>query len=106
MCFDYNTTLGRAIQLQFDGPLCNGWQTLGILDDVLGTFWKGLWRLHVPKKIKLFWWQIGHNMVPVDEWLGKRGGPIACPLCSSPIETLRHCLWDCPKAQRVLYNIA
>ena len=31
----------------------------------------------------------------------KRGAPIVCPLCSSPIETLRHCLWHCPQAQRV-----
>ena len=84
-----------------DGPLHNSWWTLGILNEVLGTLWKGLWRLYVPEKIKIFWWQIGHNMVPIGEWLGKCGCSIASPLCSSPIETLRHCLSDCPQAQRV-----
>ena len=52
----------------------------------------------MPEKIKLFWWQIGHNVVPVGEWLGKRGG---LTLRSLPIETLRHCLWDFPQAQKV-----
>ena len=99
--FEYSTKLGRTLQLQLDGPIRNGWRTLGIPDEVLITFWKGLWRLHMPEKIKLFWWQIGHNVIPVGEWLGKRGGPIGCPLCSSPIESLRHCLWDCPQAQKV-----
>ena len=55
----------------------------------------------MPENIKLFWWQIGHNMVLVGEWLGKRGGPLGCPLCSLPMETLRHCLWDYPQAQKV-----
>ena len=87
--FDYETKMGQAIQLHLDGPLHNGWRTLGILNEVLSTFWKGLWRLHMPKKIKFFWCQISHNVTPVGEWLGKRGCLIACPLYSSPIETLR-----------------
>ena len=99
--FDYTTKLGRTLQLQRGGPLRNGWRTLGIPDEVLIAFWKGLWRLHMPEKIKLFWWQIGHNVVPVGEWLDKHGGPLGCPLCSRPIETLRHCLWDCPQAQNI-----
>ena len=66
---------------------------------------------HLPSKLfgkqydrmllKCFWWQIGHNVVPVGEWLDKHGGPLGCPMCSLPIETLRHCLWDCPQAQKV-----
>ena len=40
--FEYNTKLGQTLQLQLDGPLHNGWQTLGILDKVLDNFWKGL----------------------------------------------------------------
>ena len=72
----------------------NGSRTLGIPDEVLITFWKGLQCLHLSEKIKLFWWQIVHNVVPVGEWLRKRGDPIVCPLCSSPIETLRHCQQD------------
>ena len=98
---EYITKLGQTLQLQLDGPLGNDWVTLGIPIEVLLTFWKGLWRLHMPEKIKLFWWQISHNVVPVGEWLGKRGSLIVCPLCSeSPIETLGHCLWDCPQDQK------
>ena len=40
-------------------------------------------------------------VVPVGEWVGKRGSPLGCPLFSSPIESLRHCLWDCSQAQKV-----
>ena len=104
--FDYNTKLGRNLQLQLGAPLRNGWRTVGIPNEALITFWKGLWRRHMPEKIKLFWWQIGHNVVPVGEWLGKRGSPLGHPLCFSPIETLRHCLWDCPQAQKVWDRVA
>ena len=89
--FEYNTKLGRTLQLPLDNPLRNGRRIVGIPDEVLSTFWKGLWSLNVLEKIKLFWRQISHNMVPVGEWLGKCGAPIVCPLCSSPIETPRHC---------------
>ena len=34
----YNTKLGRTIQMQWECPLHNGWQTLAILDEVLDTF--------------------------------------------------------------------
>ena len=40
-------------------------------------------------------------MVHVGKWLGKCGSSIACPLCSSPIETLRHYFGDCFQAQMV-----
>ena len=54
-------------QVKEGEPTYNGWRTLGIPDEALITFWKGLWRLHMPEKIKHFWWQIGHNVVPVGE---------------------------------------
>ena len=47
--FEYSTKLGRTLQWQLDGPIRNGWRTLGIPDEVLNTFWKGLWRLHMPE---------------------------------------------------------
>ena len=99
--FDYNIKLGRVIQILREGPLCNGWRIVSIPDEVLGTFWKGLLCLHVPEKIKLFWWKIGHNVVLVGEWLGKWGSMIVCRHCFACIEILRHYLWDCPQAQRV-----
>ena len=74
--------------MQREGPLNNGRWTLGIPDEVLGTFSKGLWHLHVLEKIKLLWWQISHNMVLVGEWLGKHGGSIVCPLYFAPTETM------------------
>ena len=37
----------------------------------------------------------------VGKWLDKHGGPTSCPLCSSPIETLRHYLRGFLQAQRV-----
>ena len=40
-------------------------------------------------------------MVPIGKWLGKHNGPLGSLVCSSPIEALRHCLWDCPQAQKV-----
>ena len=40
--FEYNDKLGWTLQLQLDGPLRNGWRTLGIPDELLITFWKGL----------------------------------------------------------------
>ena len=44
-------------------------------------------------KVKLFWWQIGHNVVLVGEWLGKRDGPLGCPLCSSSTTSWSVAAW-------------
>ncbi|CAN7073858.1 unnamed protein product, partial [Brassica oleracea var. botrytis] len=48
-----------------------------------------LWKINLPPKIKIFWWKILHNGLPVAENLIKRGCKInnLCQLCGEEIET-------------------
>ena len=46
----------------------------GISDDLLKLFWRRLWALDTPKKIKVWLLLLSHKALPVGEWLGSRVG--------------------------------
>jgi hypothetical protein len=35
-------------------------------------FWKRIWKLAIPPKVKVFWWWVMHNFVPVKANLMER----------------------------------
>ncbi|KAI9181839.1 hypothetical protein LWI28_019185 [Acer negundo] len=63
----------------------------------LRTFWKGLWKLSLPAKVKLFVWRACNNFLPTNECLSRRKMHVdpRCPLCKCKNESILHALWVC-----------
>ena len=77
--------------LEWD-PLDVWWLTPGrISGDLLKSFWRRLWALDMPEKIKVWLWLLSHKAVLVGEKLGSRGGEHGCKLCGHALESIFHC---------------
>ncbi|XP_028115033.1 uncharacterized protein LOC114312942 [Camellia sinensis] len=66
-------------------------------------FWKGVWHLKIPNKIKGFAWKACLNIIPTRDRLWQRRVPIelGCDYCDEAVETLMHCVKECDVAQQV-----
>ncbi|KAK1592036.1 hypothetical protein Q3G72_018129 [Acer saccharum] len=60
-------------------------------------WWKKLWCLQIPNKIKIFCWKACRNILPTKELLYTRGiiDLALCPLCNEGPKTVDHALWGC-----------
>lgn len=56
-----------------------------------------LWKCSIPPKVKIFWWKLLHNGLPVTDTLRGRGCkvPLECQLCGEGSETIIHMLFKC-----------
>ena len=65
--------------------------------------WSKLWKLNVPKKIKVFRWRACQNILPTRANLRQRKviDDDACILCSREAKTRVHTLSDCAVARDV-----
>lgn len=58
-----------------------------------------VWRIKIPKKVRLFIWQVLLDRVnTLDRQVTKRAllvGPFCCIMCQKTEEDLDHLLWDC-----------
>ncbi len=63
----------------------------------LHAFWKGIWRVKVPHKIRVFMWRACSSILSTKTSLFKRGvtSSSLCPICLDDAETVLHSLWDC-----------
>ena len=61
------------------------------------AFWKRLWKLHVPNKIKFFLWRVCSNALPTKDNLKRRKilEDARCSACLLDQETTFHALWSC-----------
>ena len=68
-----------------------------------GRWWRTLWSLHIPSKVKIFIWRVWHNILPVQTSLQRRGivTPTLCTRCNEEPENLLHALLHCPAAMEV-----
>ena len=64
----------------------------GISDDLLKLFWKRLWALDMPEKIKVWFWLLSHKAVLGGEWMKCHGGEAGFKLCGHPLESVPHCV--------------
>ncbi|XP_074349748.1 uncharacterized protein LOC141689374 [Apium graveolens] len=64
-------------------------------------FWKRLWNLKIPPKVKNFLWRASTNCLPTKDLLQQKRIPvnILCPICHDTSETILHCLVLCPFAE-------
>uniref|UniRef100_A0A803NSB0 Reverse transcriptase domain-containing protein n=1 Tax=Cannabis sativa TaxID=3483 RepID=A0A803NSB0_CANSA len=61
------------------------------------AFWKTLWSLKLPPKIKNLMWRAGSNCLPTLSQLASKHVPVntRCPLCEEMDETITHFLLTC-----------
>ena len=66
-------------------------------------FWKFIWRLNVPNKIRNFTWCACQNILPIKDNLFQRRitADNTCEVCGSFEETPSHALWHCHRAKEV-----
>ena len=66
-------------------------------------FWKGLWELQVPHKIKHFVWRACHNALPTKCNLVRWNivNSEVCELCNEGQEDVLHALWKCRVVESV-----
>ena len=66
-------------------------------------FWKFIWRLNVPNKIRNFTWRACRNILPTKANLFRRRimADNTCEVCGSFEETTGHALWHCHRAKEV-----
>ena len=79
------------------------WLAQGIEPEQSPWPFKGIWKLDILPKIKIFLWQMCHNALPVRGTLFRRGCQLdpQCPMCMTDIESTEHLFQDCPQIQRV-----
>ncbi|OMO73216.1 reverse transcriptase [Corchorus capsularis] len=69
-------------------------------------FWKFIWSIFCPNKIKNFLWKVGANIVPTMENLFKKkviGNPL-CTICNEKAKTVEHLLLLCPWTEHVWFE--
>ena len=58
-------------------------------------FWKWIWQLKIPPKIRIFFWKVCANALPTLLNLRKRGVDTdgMCPMCGLEVESIYHALF-------------
>ncbi|XP_073313627.1 uncharacterized protein [Primulina huaijiensis] len=61
------------------------------------SWWKFLWALSLPPKVKIFCWRVIHNIIPTESNLQNHHVPVAdvCPLCKASWDSTGHALFVC-----------
>uniref|UniRef100_A0A2N9G3J3 Reverse transcriptase zinc-binding domain-containing protein n=1 Tax=Fagus sylvatica TaxID=28930 RepID=A0A2N9G3J3_FAGSY len=66
-------------------------------------FWKFLWALSLPPKVKVFLWRACIGILPTHDLLWRRHmrRDDCCSCCFSAVDSVCHALWTCPAANDV-----
>ena len=69
-------------------------------------WWKMIWAMNVPPKVKSFLWRACSNILPTRENLRRRKVQVdeRCELCRQQPKTRAYLLWECPFARNVWGN--
>ena len=72
-------------------------------DQANRKFWKALWSLNVPNKVKSFAWRASKNILPTKANLGHQRvlDDPTCEACGVAVESSGHFFWDCDKASEI-----
>ncbi|XP_062080209.1 uncharacterized protein LOC133784961 [Humulus lupulus] len=76
------------------------------VDQEASVYWKKLWKLSIPPKVKTFLWQASTDCLPTKCNLQLKGVPVSdlCPFCNTCPESIPHVLLSCSFSQ-VCWNI-
>lgn len=71
-------------------------------------FWRCLWNLKIPSKVKNFLWRACSNCLPTKDFLRARKIPVneLCPSCNEAPESIVHTLVTCSYASTCLTKLA
>ena len=69
----------------------------------INPVWKILWKLKVPSKVKIFYWNALHGSVPLKSILANRhiGNSGQCPVFTQGAEDVKHLLFICTASEQV-----
>ncbi|XP_075473359.1 uncharacterized protein LOC142504368 [Primulina tabacum] len=67
-------------------------------------WWKFLWSLSIPPKVRIFWWRALNNIIHTEQNLLAHHVPVTrrCPLCQYNWNTSSHALFSCPAVKSCL----
>jgi hypothetical protein len=67
----------------------------------INPVWDILWKLNVPRKVKIFLWRSLHGVLPGMAILASRHikVPPGCPICNLGPEDIKHILFTCVQAK-------
>lgn len=70
------------------------------------NFWRLIWKLKLPRKVRIFSWRVGHNLSPTNSKIVaiNHAYNSTCSRCGVAEESLTHALRDCIKAKDVLLH--
>ena len=70
---------------------------------LMRRFWRSLWRLPIPYKVRHFAWKACREALPTKVNIRRRKvlTDDSCEWCKEKPETAGHALWSCPRAQEV-----
>lgn len=65
------------------------------------SWWKFLWWLSIPPKVRIFWWRAFNNIIPTEQNLLAHHVPVTerCTMCQFNWDTSIHALFSCPKVK-------
>ena len=90
---EYSVKTGYQLLVESE----NRGEASGSSSENLRSFWKGIWKMRIPNKIKNFCWRACSESLPTLANLHRRK-VVTSPLCSScgtNRETVLHALWEC-----------
>ncbi|XP_028108649.1 uncharacterized protein LOC114307439 [Camellia sinensis] len=69
-------------------------------------FWKFIWSLNIPPKIRNFWWRVCYNRLATKENLFRRKCAPSphCPVCQESVESIKHILFHCDWVRAVWFG--
>ncbi|KAL5762711.1 hypothetical protein ACOSP7_018975 [Xanthoceras sorbifolium] len=78
-------------------------QPSGSAASSISAWWRALWKLNIPHKIKLFVWKSSNDWLLTAAALAKRKIPVSdlCLACKSSSESVVHALWGCSSLKLV-----
>lgn len=67
------------------------------MEEGIKKFWKSIWRLKVPNKVKVFLWRVFSSALPTKAGLHKRKivDDNLCDQCLAEVEDEVHSIWSC-----------
>lgn len=77
---------------------------LGVNSD--NNHWPFLWKLKIPKKMKIHWWRAAKGIILVCDVHRQRGVDLdaTCLVCASQPETIKHLFLECSKTHEIWSN--
>lgn len=67
------------------------------------VYWSSIWRLKIPPKVKVFFWQVCSECIPTKDLLVKRKVRCdnLCDLCNEEQESIWHLFVDCSYVKQI-----